>query len=61
MCGAFAAGDISGAAFNPAVAVGGTLIGLMSPTMLAIYLAGDFLGGAAAAAVFKAVAGDGGQ
>jgi aquaporin Z len=55
MCGAFAVGDISGGAFNPAVAVGGILMGLMSPSMLWVYLVADFLGGAAAALVFKAL------
>jgi aquaporin Z len=55
MCGAFAVGDISGGAFNPAVAAGAALMGLVSPTMLWIYLTGDFLGGAAAALVFKSL------
>jgi aquaporin Z len=53
MCGAFAVGDISGGAFNPAVAVGGILMGLMSPSMLWVYLVADLLGGAAAALMFK--------
>jgi glycerol uptake facilitator-like aquaporin len=30
LCGAFAVCDISGGPFNPAVAVGGTMMGLMS-------------------------------
>lgn len=55
MAGAFAVGNLSGAAFNPAVAVGVTLMGLVSPTMLWIYLTADFLGGVAAALVFKSL------
>ena len=55
MSGAFAVGDISGGAFNPAVAVGATLMCLVSPRMLWIYLIADFLGGAAAALVFKSL------
>ena len=53
MTGAFAVGGISGGAFNPAVAVGATLMGLFSPTDDWIHMAGDFAGGAAAAMVFK--------
>jgi len=55
MAGAFAVGDVSGGAFNPAVAAGVTLMGLVSPTMLWIYLTADFLGGMAAALVFKSL------
>jgi aquaporin Z len=55
VAGAFAVGDVSGGAFNPAVAVGATVMGLVSPQMLWIYLTADFLGGAAAALVFKAL------
>jgi aquaporin Z len=55
MCGAFAVGNVSGAAFNPAVAVGATTMGLFSPSSLWIYLGADFLGGAAAALVFNSL------
>jgi aquaporin Z len=55
LTGAFAVGNVSGGAFNPAVAVGAVVMGLASPTMLWIYLTADFLGGAAAAMVFKAL------
>ena len=55
LAGAFAVGNVSGGAFNPAVAVGATVMGLVSPTMLWIYLTTDFLGGAAAALVFKSL------
>lgn len=57
MVGAFSVGDISGAAFNPAVGIGPILI---NATMggggfgdLWLYLVGPLLGGAAAAMVFK--------
>ena len=53
LAGAFAVGNVSGGAFNPAVAIGAIVMGLASPAMLGIYLAADFLGGAAAALVFK--------
>jgi aquaporin Z len=55
LAGAFAVGDISGGAFNPAVAIGVTLMGLSSWANLWIYLVGCFAGGAAAAMVFKAL------
>ena len=50
---AYAVGGISGGAFNPAVVVGATIMGLLSPATDWIHLAGDFAGGAAAAFVFK--------
>ena len=53
LTGAFAVGNVSGGAFNPAVAVGAVVMGLASPTMLWIYLTADFLGGAAAAMVSR--------
>jgi aquaporin Z len=57
MAGAFAAGDISGAAFNPAVGVGSividSVIGDGSFGDIWIYLLGPFAGGALAAVVFK--------
>jgi aquaporin Z len=55
MVGAFAIGPVSGGAFNPAVAVGLIVMGLSGPTSLVIHLIADFLGGAAAAFVFKAL------
>jgi aquaporin Z len=55
--GAFAAGGISGGAFNPAVGVGPTVIhatlGGGSWAPLWLYLVGPFAGGALAAVVFK--------
>src|SRR3989338_3864542 len=53
MAGAFAVGPISGAAFNPAVAIGASILGLVSWSHLWIYLVANFLGGASAAFVFK--------
>lgn len=53
MTGAFAVGKISGGAFNPAVAFGGCLMGLLAWPSIWIYLAANFLGGIVAAQVFK--------
>jgi len=52
--GAFAAGPVSGGAFNPAVAVGAAAMDIASWEGIWIPLAADFLGGAVAAIVFKA-------
>ncbi len=53
MAGAYAVGNISGGVFNPAVAVGVTLMGLSPLGNLWIYLVGNFAGGALAALVFN--------
>ena len=53
LAGAFAVGDISGGAFNPAVAVARAMMGLASWANIWIYLIGNFAGAAAAATVFK--------
>ena len=55
MTGAFAVGNISGAAFNPGVALGITIMGLSAWSSIWIFLVADFLGGAVAALVFKFV------
>ena len=55
MTGAFAVGNISGGAFNPAVAVGISMMGLSTWPNIWIYLVADLVGGAAAALVFKIV------
>ncbi len=55
MAGAFAVGPVSGGAFNPAVGVGVTLMGLAGIKGLIVYLVADFLGGAAAALLFNAL------
>src|SRR5262249_53976787 len=54
MVGAFAVGPVSGGAFNPAVAVGVTVMGLAGVSKLILYLVADFAGGAVAALVFNA-------
>jgi len=53
LSGAFAVGDISGGAFNPAVAVGGAILGFLSMSNLWIPLAACPAGAIVAALVFK--------
>lgn len=53
MVGAFAVGDISGAAFNPAVVIGVSVLGLLSWSVLWVYLLSELLAGVAAAAAFQ--------
>src|SRR2546430_12695850 len=55
MTGAFAVGDISGGAFNPAVALGITLLGISSWGNIWIYLVANLAGGAVAAVIFQLV------
>lgn len=55
LVGAFSVGNISGGAFNPAVAVGISCMGLLPWPNIWVYLVADFVGGAAAAGAFKAV------
>jgi aquaporin Z len=55
LTGAFAVGGLSGGAFNPAVAIGLTVMGLVKPAAVLIHLVADFAGGAAAAFAFKAL------
>ena len=50
--GAFAVGSVSGAAFNPAVAFGAMLMGLLNWGNFYIYLIANVLGGAVAAVAF---------
>ena len=45
-------GGISGGAFNPAVALGATVLGVFSWSHIWVYLIATFLGGAVAAGVF---------
>lgn len=52
VAGAFAVGGISGGAFNPAIALGAMVTGLLKWSNIWIYLIADFLGGAAAAYAF---------
>ncbi|HEY6290601.1 MAG TPA: aquaporin [Terriglobia bacterium] len=51
--GAFAVGGISGGAFNPAVAVGVSLMGLAAWPNIWIYLVAELAAGAVAAVAFK--------
>ena len=53
MAGAFAVGDISGGVFNPAVAVGISVMGISSWGNVWIYLVANFLAAAAAALTFR--------
>jgi aquaporin Z len=55
LAGAYAVGGISGGAFNPAVAVGISVMGISSWPNIWIYLVANFAGGAVAALVFKIV------
>lgn len=52
VAGAFAVGGISGAAFNPAIALGVMVSGLFKWSNIWIYLLADFVGAAAAARAF---------
>ena len=51
--GAYSVGSVSGGAFNPAVAVGITIMGLSAPANIWIFLLANFTGGAAAALAFR--------
>ena len=55
LIGAFSVGNISGGAFNPAVAVGITAMGLSKIANIWIFLVANFAGGAVAAIAFRAV------
>ncbi|HKP03738.1 MAG TPA: aquaporin [Chthoniobacterales bacterium] len=55
MTGAFAVGDISGGAFNPAVAVGISVLGISSWSNIWIYLVADFGAAIFAAIVFNLI------
>ena len=55
LVGAYAVGPVSGGVFNPAVAVGITIMGLSELGNIWIYLVATLLGGAAAALAFKSL------
>ncbi|HEY3663273.1 MAG TPA: MIP/aquaporin family protein [Chthoniobacterales bacterium] len=55
---AFALGSYSGGAFNPAVALGITAMGLNTVANVWIHLVADFAGGAVAALAFRALSGE---
>jgi aquaporin Z len=53
LAGAYSVGPISGGAFNPAVTLGATMMGLFSVGNLWVYLVAQFVAAIAAALVFK--------
>lgn len=55
LAGAYAVGAVSGGAFNPAVAIGITVMGLSAVPNIWIFLVANFVGGAVAALVFNAL------
>lgn len=59
MAGAYSVGAVSGGAFNPAVALGATLMGLFSAANIWVYLVANFAAAVAAAVFFKLVAPEG--
>lgn len=56
--GAISVGWISGAAFNPAIALGATVLGAFKWAHIWIYLLADFVGGAVAAGAFLFIQGE---
>ena len=55
LAGAYSVGGISGGAFNPAVAVGITVMGASAVANIWIFLAANFAAGAVAGLAFKAL------
>jgi len=55
MTGAFAVGDISGGAFNPAVGLGICILGISDWGNIWIYLLANFAAGAVAAVIFQMI------
>lgn len=58
LAGEYAVGSISGGAFNPAVAIGLSVMGILKWTDLWIHLVADVAGGVAAVVAFKALVKD---
>ena len=58
MAGAYAVGDISGGAFNPAVAVGIIIMGIVDTSSIWIYLCANSIGGFFAPAIYKLIHSD---
>jgi aquaporin Z len=56
--GAISVGWISGGAFNPAIALGASVLGAFKWANIWIYLVADFLGGATAAGAFLYIQGE---
>ena len=55
LIGAYAVGSISGGAFNPAVAVGITAMGISTWANLWLFIVANLVGGAIAALVFNSL------
>lgn len=55
LAGAYAVGAVSGGVFNPAVAVGITIMGMVDLSFIWVYFVATLLGGAAAALAFNAL------
>ena len=55
LVGAYSVGAISGGAFNPAVAIGITVMGLSSVGNIWVFLVANLIGGAIAAVVFNSL------
>jgi len=53
---AYTVGNVSGGAFNPAVAIGATIMHLINGSQVWVHLVADFAGGAVAALTYKALA-----
>jgi len=53
MVGAFSVGGISGGAFNPAVAIGAAVMGLLQATDIWLHIVADLAGGLVAGLAFK--------
>lgn len=58
LAGAYAVGGVSGGVFNPAVAIGVCLMGIVTWSSIWIYLAANFAGAVAAAFAFRATNGE---
>jgi aquaporin Z len=55
LSGAYAVGSISGGVFNPAVAIGITIMGMTELSFIWVYLVATLVGGAVAALAFNAL------
>lgn len=53
LVGAYAVGGVSGGAFNPAVAVGATILRILSSSVIWVHLVADFAGGLVAGLAFR--------
>ena len=56
LAGAFAVGGVSGGAFNPAVVLGASMLGLLPWNVFVPYVLAQFVAAAAAAVVFRSTA-----